>query len=230
MLGQRFRGQGEAVCAHQHRRVDPARHLHGSRGLRCLAETSVEPAEPRRAVPSGGRPGGEEWICQVHRLSCVYGSTGLFWELRSRIIFSLSLSLICRVGTPLAYFISGQLFAHSDTLTNLRTIPLHVLTLPVWKESPLANLSPSHPPSSSSPSHPLPPLLATAECELNRLLSSGSQSWILDVDLDFFSTANPFRDDFSQVRKNFPKFFIFLMPKFLLLSGGIFIAGESVQV
>ena len=115
-----------------------------------------------------------------------------------------SLSLVCRVGTPLAYFISGQLFAHSDTLTNLRTIPLHVLTLPVLKEPP--NLSPSHTPS--SPSHPLPPLLATAECELTGLLSSGSQSWILDVDLDFFSTANPFRDDFSQVRK-FSKIFNF---------------------
>lgn len=87
LLGRRFRGQGEAVCAHQHRRVDPARRLHGSRGLRGLAETSVEPAEPRRAVPSGGRQGGEEWICQVHRRSCVYDSIGLFWELRSRINF-----------------------------------------------------------------------------------------------------------------------------------------------
>ncbi|CAI8014742.1 UPF0489 protein C5orf22 homolog [Geodia barretti] len=116
-----------------------------------------------------------------------------------------------RVATPLVYFISGQLFAPSDALTNIRTVPLHVLTLPVLEES-----------SPTDPSFPLPPpshpLLATAESELNRLLSSQSQPWILDVDLDFFSTANPFRDDFSPVR-TFPynTFFSFAAAQLSLL-------------
>lgn len=30
---------------------------------------------------------------------------------------------------------------------------------------------------------------------------NGSQAWILDVDLDFFSTNNPFKIDFTDVAK-----------------------------
>ena len=43
---------------------------------------------------------------------------------------------VCRVATPLSYFMSDQLYAPTDTLTNVRDIPLHVLTLPV-DEQPL---------------------------------------------------------------------------------------------
>ena len=163
-----------------------------------MAETSVEPAGTGRGVQSGGREGGRQWICQVlHPLTCM-----CVWITTSsqRLSSHDTLSLISRVATPLAYFISGQLFAHRDMLTNLKTVPLHILTLPRLEEP-----SPSpHPP-------PHPPLLATAECALNTLLSTKTQSWILDVDLDFFSTSNPFRDDFSPVRTYSLQIFIFFI-------------------
>lgn len=38
------------------------------------------------------------------------------------------------MATPLGYFISDQLYAPIDRLTNIRTIPLHVVTLPVLQE------------------------------------------------------------------------------------------------
>ena len=205
------------------------------------------------------------------------------------------------------YFISDQLYASTDNLTNIRTIPLHVLTLPlpsqtghkltgqqlaghqltgqqlighqlgsrqlakeklnddvisdntlienkhqvfldsavgslnqhddqvlpvsktglkrvegvvadktvsscVYKESekvemypPLTKKSRS---LSSSPPPPPPPLprhhqlLSTAERVLRDILNSPTHHhpWLLDIDLDFFSTANPFKKEFSQVR------------------------------
>ena len=94
----------------------------------------------------------------------------------------------CRVATPLDYFISGELYAHSDTLADVTSVPLHVLTLPVWQDH-----------THTSPPH----LLTEAQRVLTTLLSATSQPWLLDIDLDFFSTANPFRRNFSQVRTIF---------------------------
>lgn len=44
--------------------------------------------------------------------------------------FTIFFSFV-RVATPLAYFVSDQLYAPTDRLTDTRIIPLHVVTLPV---------------------------------------------------------------------------------------------------
>ena len=62
--------------------------------------------------------------------------------------------------------------------------PTHTLT---------PSLSPKLPPP---PPHPL---LSKAEEVVCGVLEGEGQRWILDVDLDFFSTANPFKKDFTSV-------------------------------
>lgn len=208
------------------------------------------------------------------------------------------------MATPLGYFISDQLYAPLNSLSNTQTIPLHVVTLPVLEEEgetlpggsynqrsdnttissphlrkrdccgvvgprrrPLAGeLSETFGEDESlesvvdssrekgeervtaavedikeevvtqeeereedrtelplkkkrrlefvsSPAPPLPnhqthtssshsSLMSRAVSVVCAVLEKGCSSWVLDVDLDFFSTANPFRKEFSQVHNN----------------------------
>lgn len=70
--------------------------------------------------------------------------------------------------------------------------PSHRLPSPPT-HTPTPSLSPKLPPP---PPHPL---LSKAEEVVCGVLEGEGRRWILDVDLDFFSTANPFKKDFTSV-------------------------------
>lgn len=79
----------------------------------------------------------------------------------------------CRVSLSLPYYINEGLYCTSMELENVQTIPLYVITVS----------------------------MSTDVTEI--LESVGTTSWILDIDLDFFSTANPFLPWFTKVKFNF---------------------------
>ena len=92
-----------------------------------------------------------------------------------------------RVATSLSYFISELLYTPDENLENYREAVLHVLTVPLTTDSAYC-VRESHTPSET----------ANIAAQLHSLLSS-SASWVLDFDLDFFSTSNPFKHFFSEV-------------------------------
>lgn len=95
-----------------------------------------------------------------------------------------------RLATPLSYFISELLCVPRSQLDNVREIPLFVATVPIHQSSSSANTEP--PPQTKRPR-----LLFEEESIVSLL--SRVQAWVLDVDLDFFSTGNPYRGPFSAV-------------------------------
>lgn len=82
-----------------------------------------------------------------------------------------------RVHLPIAYYLSEGLYACLDQLENVKTIPLYVLMFDL-KE---------HIDTISEP------------CIILQKLLEESSAWILDIDLDFFSTVNPFKFMFTEV-------------------------------
>ena len=72
------------------------------------------------------------------------------------------------------------------------------MKLPLKKKSRLEVVSSPPPPLPNSQTHTShSSLMSRAVSVVCAVLEKGS--WVLDVDLDFFSTANPFRKEFSQV-------------------------------
>ena len=84
-----------------------------------------------------------------------------------------------RVATPLHYFISELLYTPEPNLENCKEAVLHVITFP---HSDAAKIN------------------AIATHIKTVILSSSS--WILDFDLDFFSTMNPFKQFLSEVNQH----------------------------
>ena len=89
------------------------------------------------------------------------------------------------------YFLSELLYSPHEDLDNVHTIPLVVVSF------------------SSNSELDLVPSTKRARIENDKndspnekaiKLLDGAQHWILDIDLDFFSTANPFCDPFTEVR------------------------------
>lgn len=76
------------------------------------------------------------------------------------------------MSLPLTYFLNELLFSPVSELENAKTATLAVLTVGGQSDS-------------------VDELLVEV---LRR-----SQAWVLDLDLDFFSTANPFKSMFSEV-------------------------------
>ena len=149
-----------------------------------------------------------------------------------------------RVATPLPYFLSEVLWVPKSDLTNVKEIPLDVVTLhpqphPSQTRSPTSSQREVHHQCSrdtttSVGDEPLPDTVnrhnkrlqaKSAVASSEEQQSSGPASkrscisssppegsggpcslslatdseWILDIDLDFFSTGNPYRDLFSEV-------------------------------
>ena len=85
----------------------------------------------------------------------------------------------CRVTLAESYFLSELLYSPSKDLDNISTVSLLVVTFPPNGEWDRATRAKKAKMSDSG--------------SLDALkLLTGSQHWILDIDLDFFSTANPF--------------------------------------
>lgn len=95
-----------------------------------------------------------------------------------------------RLATSLSYFISELLCVPESQLDNVREIPLYVATVPIH-EPPYGSPEPEPPPTKR------PCLLIEEEAVVNLLRQA--EGWVLDVDLDFFSTGNPYRGPFSAV-------------------------------
>ena len=280
--------------------MDPTRRLHEPHQLRGMDKATLEFPDQRRGIQSC------RWTRERQRSHQVNTqSDKKTWD---SVFFS-------RVATPLAYFISDQLYTPIGGLTDTRSIPLHVVTLPVLEQAlsqnsgqkllpgqqsaghvrysvgqqlagqqlagqqsvgqcdvsdqdsvvtrerdiplvlPLRKKSKMEPviqpqlPSSSSSSSPSSPSSSSPNCspKLTRAvgvvceaLGTPTGSWILDIDLDFFSTANPFNKEFSQVRaiksyvmSNNREQFYFLCISLVNMSlfvGGIHIFREAVQI
>ena len=120
-----------------------------------------------------------------------------------------------RVNLPLPYFLSECLYAPTSELENIKTIPLYVFTLDhsivlVDSSSQHHKLHSAHnqdvsscTQGSLSQPHTQPlehesVLPCVWLSELIEIVNRYS-CWILDVDLDFFSTLNPFKNLFTQV-------------------------------
>jgi len=88
-------------------------------------------------------------------------------------------SICNRVANPLEYFLCELLCVPKDQLVDVKEVPLKVMTLSC-EQSDLG------PPNSK-------------QTKLAPLVSPGTP-WILDIDLDCFSTGNPFRGPFTDVR------------------------------
>ncbi|XP_064393129.1 UPF0489 protein C5orf22 homolog isoform X2 [Halichondria panicea] len=88
-----------------------------------------------------------------------------------------------RLATPLSYFISEMLCVPRSQLDNVREIPLLVTTVTI--------------PSATDMMPPQPKRRRLLpEKGIGRLLKE-SKGWVLDFDLDFFSTGNPYRGPFT---------------------------------
>ena len=137
--------------------------------------------------------------------------------------------LLFRVGTPLTYFISELLYVPQNNLTDMRTIALQVATVtpltttPFKRDETIARTgdlvtdgkdssctSPNECPPSKKlkVDEPVSSEPASSEPETVKILSSTASisaaisncsAWILDIDLDFFSTENPFTTMFNEV-------------------------------
>lgn len=81
---------------------------------------------------------------------------------------------VLRIDSTLPYFVSEMMSAPAARLYHTRSFHVHVLTL-----------------------HERCDVTALIEC-LRSVV--GTRSWVLDVDLDFFSTRNPFADILSDVK------------------------------
>ncbi|XP_065915176.1 UPF0489 protein C5orf22 homolog [Dysidea avara] len=103
-----------------------------------------------------------------------------------------------KLRTTLAedYFLSELLYSPHEDLDNVHTIPLVVVSF------------------SSNSELDLVPSTKRARIENDKndspnekaiKLLDGAQHWILDIDLDFFSTANPFCDPFTEEQFTFLK-------------------------
>ncbi len=90
-----------------------------------------------------------------------------------------------RLATPLSYFISEMLCVPRSQLDNVREIPLLVTTVTI--------------PSATDMMPPQPKRQRLLpENGIDKLLKE-SKGWVLDFDLDFFSTGNPYRGPFTSV-------------------------------
>ena len=90
-----------------------------------------------------------------------------------------------RLATPLSYFISEMLCVPRSQLDNVREIPLLVTTVTI--------------PSATDMMPPQPKRRRLLpENGIDKLLKE-SKGWVLDFDLDFFSTGNPYRGPFTSV-------------------------------
>ena len=97
----------------------------------------------------------------------------------------------CRVTLAEDYFLSELLYSPCKDLDNVYTVPLIVVTFNQdsgWDEATRAKRARVSDNDSGS----------LASSEALKLLA-GAQHWILDIDLDFFSTANPFCGSLSKV-------------------------------
>ena len=82
----------------------------------------------------------------------------------------------CRVNLPIAYYLSEGLYSSLDQLENVKAVPLYVFTVELKENSVESEL-----------------------CLIIQKLLTESSAWILDIDLDFFSTKNPFKSMFTEV-------------------------------
>ncbi|XP_046618323.1 UPF0489 protein C5orf22 homolog [Neodiprion virginianus] len=82
-----------------------------------------------------------------------------------------------RLTSSEAYFVSEALYALPEELENVKEVTLHVITIGSFMEDPTKK-------------DDFPAITAS----LRRYLPESDTPLILDVDLDFFSTKNPFRD------------------------------------
>lgn len=97
-----------------------------------------------------------------------------------------------RVATPLSYFISELLYVPKSQLDNIREIPLIVVTVTTSESNtPEEDINRSIPPPVKRPR-------LLSEGDIARLLSM-TRAWVLDFDLDFFSTGNPYRGPLTEV-------------------------------
>ena len=98
---------------------------------------------------------------------------------------------ICRVTLAENYFLSELLYSPSKDLDNISTVSLIVVTFNPdsgWDQTTSAKRARMSDSNNDN----------LARSEAHRLLA-GAQHWILDIDLDFFSTANPFCGSLSKV-------------------------------
>ena len=92
----------------------------------------------------------------------------------------------CRVTLAENYFLSELLYSPSKDLDNISTVSLLVVTFNPngeWDQTTRAKKA---------------KMSDSGSLDALKLLTS-SQHWILDIDLDFFSTANPFCSSLSKV-------------------------------
>ena len=102
---------------------------------------------------------------------------------------------ILQTRTTLAedYFLSELLYSPYEDLGNVHTIPLLVVS---FNDNSELDLVPSAKRARLGVADDKSDLPNEKALEL----LTGAQHWILDIDLDFFSTANPFCDPFTEVR------------------------------
>ena len=94
----------------------------------------------------------------------------------------------CRVTLPEDYFLSELLYSPCEDLDNISTVSLIVVTFGQDSQATRAKRARMSDNGSGS-----------LACNEALKLLAGAQHWILDIDLDFFSTANPFCGSLSKV-------------------------------
>ena len=158
-----------------------------SRGKKREPESGeLENVEPESGK-KGSLQGREVSSCGVEEISCSVSLEDFKDEEDRHDENSLS-SVSCQLGHPRT----------ASTPASLEGVELYP---PLSKKSRTQQHS-----LTPSPTHiPIPPPTHDHSSLMSRAVSvvcdavEKSSAWVLDIDLDFFSTANPFQEDFSHV-------------------------------